>query len=178
MIVGKTHSGKSTFAKILEEHLSNAVVIDQDNHAAFVNTYYRKLLLEGSTNHLKIGLSKYILEYAIHQTDLHIILCNANINKDERIKLLNSFFPKEQFIRIIVHFNIEKNLLLKRIAESKRSTTIFRDSTLTFEQLLAKQQYKVEPPQLNEADYILTIDENTNQQQAIEDIVDLTNLKI
>ena len=45
MTIGKTHSGKSTFAKKLEEHLSNAIVVDQDNHATFVNTYYNKLQL-------------------------------------------------------------------------------------------------------------------------------------
>lgn len=37
--VGKTHSGKTTFAKALEKELLNSVVIDQDNHAEFLNTY-------------------------------------------------------------------------------------------------------------------------------------------
>ncbi|WP_318837459.1 ATP-binding protein [Psychrobacillus glaciei] len=41
MTVGKTHSGKTTFAKALEEQISNSIVIDQDNHAEFLHTYYQ-----------------------------------------------------------------------------------------------------------------------------------------
>ena len=37
--VGKTHSGKSTFARDLERELENSFVLDQDNHAEFINTY-------------------------------------------------------------------------------------------------------------------------------------------
>lgn len=33
MTVGKTHSGKTTFAKALEQQLPCSLVIDQDNHA-------------------------------------------------------------------------------------------------------------------------------------------------
>lgn len=33
--VGKTHSGKTTFARMLEKRLTNSIVMDQDNHAAF-----------------------------------------------------------------------------------------------------------------------------------------------
>lgn len=44
MTVGMTHSGKSTFAQTLKSRLENAIVIDQDNHAEFLQTYYEKLL--------------------------------------------------------------------------------------------------------------------------------------
>ena len=44
MTVGLTHSGKTTFAKTLEKELPNSVVIDQDNHAEFLHTYYQPLL--------------------------------------------------------------------------------------------------------------------------------------
>lgn len=36
--VGKTHSGKSTFAQALEQQLHESLVIDQDNHAEFLGT--------------------------------------------------------------------------------------------------------------------------------------------
>ncbi|GIN87392.1 hypothetical protein J6TS2_37780 [Heyndrickxia sporothermodurans] len=42
--VGKTHSGKSTFAKTLEKQLDNSIAIYQDNHVEFINNYYKKLL--------------------------------------------------------------------------------------------------------------------------------------
>jgi Tfp pilus assembly ATPase PilU len=38
--VGKTHSGKTTFARALEKELNNSFVMDQDNHAEFINTYH------------------------------------------------------------------------------------------------------------------------------------------
>lgn len=40
LTIGKTHSGKSTFAKILNSNLLNSLVIDQDHHAEFLNNYY------------------------------------------------------------------------------------------------------------------------------------------
>ena len=41
MTVGKTHSGKTTFATDLESVIQKAIVIDQDNHAEFINRYYK-----------------------------------------------------------------------------------------------------------------------------------------
>lgn len=38
--VGKTHSGKTTFAKALEKELPHSFVMDQDNQAEFINTHY------------------------------------------------------------------------------------------------------------------------------------------
>lgn len=53
MTVGKTHSGKSTFARELEKQLDNSIVIDQDNHAEFINTHYLKLRPVGGPNTFK-----------------------------------------------------------------------------------------------------------------------------
>ncbi|WP_420826794.1 hypothetical protein [Chengkuizengella sediminis] len=44
MTVGKTHSGKTTFAKALEKEMHNSIVIDQYNHAELLDTYYQTLL--------------------------------------------------------------------------------------------------------------------------------------
>ncbi len=41
--VGKTHSGKTTFAKALEKELPHSFVMDQDNQAEFINTHYEKI---------------------------------------------------------------------------------------------------------------------------------------
>lgn len=178
LTIGKTHSGKSTFSKMLEAYLPNSIIIDQDNHAAFINTYYKKLQLENSPNHLKIGLSNYMLHYTVQKTNLHIILCNSNIKRADRTELMESYFPQEQFSRIIIHFNLKDEVLQKRIFESKRSTTIFRDPTLTFEQLLARQHNNVEPPQIDEADYIITVDEDTNLQDIVYRIIQFSALQI
>jgi hypothetical protein len=54
--VGKTHSGKTTFAKALEQQLHNSLVIDQDNHAStpIIKHYCQnKDLIRSSTPSLK-----------------------------------------------------------------------------------------------------------------------------
>lgn len=55
--VGKTHSGKTTFARVLEEELNNSIVIDQDNHAEFINTYYKELQPKQGPDTLKYAIS-------------------------------------------------------------------------------------------------------------------------
>lgn len=55
MTVGMTHSGKTTFAVALETAMEpDAVVIDQDNHAAFINDHYRKLRPSEGPKYVKI----------------------------------------------------------------------------------------------------------------------------
>ena len=51
--VGKTHSGKTTFARALEKQLNNTFVMDQDNHAEFINTNYKNLQPKKGSNTLK-----------------------------------------------------------------------------------------------------------------------------
>lgn len=74
--VGKTHSGKTTFARALEKELYNSFVMDQDNHAEFINTYYKNLQPKQGPNTLKHALSKLIVDYAKEHTDLNLIICN------------------------------------------------------------------------------------------------------
>jgi hypothetical protein len=69
MTVGKTHSGKTTFAKALERQLHNSLVIDQDNHAEFINTYYKSLLPKQGPNTIKYAITQTIVDYAVNQTN-------------------------------------------------------------------------------------------------------------
>ena len=138
MTVGKTHSGKTTFARALEQQLHNSLVIDQDNHAKFINTYYKTLMPKTGPNTIKYAISNTILEYAVNQTDFHLLLCNANRNQKGRISLLEHFKSKG-FFSIIVNFDIPDHVLLQRVSESQRSTAVFRTAS-TFEEVLIRQQ--------------------------------------
>ena len=40
MTVGTTHSGKTTFAKLLEKRLINSIVIDQEVQGEFLEKHY------------------------------------------------------------------------------------------------------------------------------------------
>ncbi len=154
LTVGKTHSGKTTFAHALEEQLENSIVIDQDNHAAFVNAHYLKLRPKEGPNTLKYAVTQAIVDYAVRQTDSHLILCNSNLDRRGRAELID-YFRGNAFTSLLVYFDIPEHELQIRVAESQRSKAIFR-SAATFEDVLARQQSAV-APEAGESDHFITI---------------------
>ncbi|MGF3103560.1 ATP-binding protein [Rossellomorea sp. DUT-2] len=176
--VGKTHSGKSTFARSLEEQLPNSVVIDQDNHAEFINTFYRDLLPMEGPNTLKYAVSRTIVDYAMNETSLHLILCNSNLSRSGRLKLLEHFNQKG-LTTILVHLDIPERVLQARVANSERSTGIFRSAT-TFEEVLKRQQtdgyFKdVASPGEGEADYLYVIRHSDDLESVIGKIINVSH---
>ncbi|MGE7632147.1 ATP-binding protein [Bacillus paramycoides] len=176
--VGKTHSGKTTFARELEKELPNSFVMDQDSQAEFINTYYEKLQPIEGANTLKHGLSKFIVDYAKEYTNLHLIICNSNRSRNGRMYLLNELFKKEEYVRILVHFDIPDDVLYERVARSQRSTNIFRGNYSSFEEVLVRQQDKslhedVVDPVENEADYLFVIRNCKDVNSTIEEIIHL-----
>jgi predicted kinase len=175
MTVGKTHSGKTTFALALEKALKNSMVMDQDNNAEFINTYYNNLQPTFGPNTLKHAISELIVYYAIEHTDFHLIICNANRSRNGRRALLQKFFPENEFIRILVHFDIPDHVLQERVRKSERSTSIFRGAS-NFEQVLVRQQQDsviqdVADPVEGEADYLFVIKDNEEVAAVIKRIV-------
>ncbi len=176
MTVGKTHSGKTTFARLLEHSLENSFVMDQDNQAEFINTYYQKLQPNEGPNIFKNSLSRFIVEYAIENTKLHLIICNSNRNRISRLKLFDELFTQEQFIRILVNFDIPDEVLLNRVKQSQRSTNIFRGSYSSFEEVLIRQQHEssnedIIEPTIDEAEYLFVIKDNKDVESVIQKIV-------
>ncbi|MDY8161677.1 ATP-binding protein [Bacillus thuringiensis] len=176
--VGKTHSGKTTFAKELEKELPNSFIMDQDNQAEFINTHYEKLQPTEGSNILKHGLSKFIVDYAKEHTNLHLIICNSNRSKNGRIYLLNEVFPQNEYIRILVHFDIPDDVLYERVARSTRNTNIFRGGYSSFKEVLDRQQTEllhddVVDPIENEADYLFVIRNSKDVNSTILKIVHL-----
>lgn len=176
--VGKTHSGKTTFARALEKELQNSIVIDQDNHAEFINTYYKKLQPKDGPNIFKHAISMMIVNYVIDHTDYHLIICNSNRSVKDRSHLFGKFFPQNDFIQIIVHFDIPYHVLQERVSESKRSTNIFRGSYVNFEEVLKKQQADslkedvIEPVE-GEADHLFVIKDNNEARSVILKILSI-----
>jgi len=176
MTVGKTHSGKSTFAKDLEQQLHGSIVIDQDNHAEFVNTYYKTIRPKQGPNTIKFAITRTIVDYAVNQTDLHLILSNSNRGRLGRTEALQQF-NKQGFMSILVNFDIPDNILQERIATSQRPKTIFRTAS-GFEEVLSRQQAEtnkadVISPTEDEADYLLVIKDSNEVQSVIRKIIDI-----
>ncbi|MFC9448584.1 AAA family ATPase [Bacillus cereus] len=174
--VGKTHSGKTTFARALEKELPHSFVMDQDNQAEFINTHYDKLQPAKGPNTFKHGLSKFIVDYAKEHTNLHLIICNSNRSKNGRFYLLNELFPQNKYVRILVHFDIPDDVLYERVGLSKRSTNIFRGNYSSFKEVLHRQQAEslhedVVAPVENEADYLFVIRNSKDVNSTILKII-------
>lgn len=175
--VGKTHSGKSTFARILNEQLDHSLVIDQDNHAQFINMHYRSLLPEHGPNTFKHTINQTIIDYAINQTTFHLILCNAYRSRRYRQKVLAKFHASG-FTSILVHFNIPIEVLEARIENSQRDTNIFRTAS-GFREVLAKQQAEssnedIATPEASEANHIFQIKREEDVPSIIQKILQLS----
>lgn len=173
MTVGKTHSGKTTFAKALEKEMPNSVVIDQDNHAEFLHAHYQALLPKQGKNIIKYALTQTIVDYAVNETDCHIILCNSNRNHKGRLKLLEHFHNKG-FTSILVHFELPEHVLRERVANSQRSITILRTAS-SFEEVLTLQQEEADiiAPIEGEANHLLVIKNIDEVQSVIREIVSM-----
>ncbi|KAB2443976.1 ATP-binding protein [Bacillus luti] len=176
--VGKTHSGKTTFARELEKELPHSFVMDQDNQAEFINTHYEKLQPAKGPNTFKHGLSKFIVDYAKEYTNLHLIICNSNRSKNGRLYLLNELFPQNEYVRILVYFDIPDDVLYERVVRSKRSTNIFRGDYSSFKEVLNRQQTEslhedVVDPIENEADFLFVIRNSKDVNNTIEKILHL-----
>lgn len=183
MTVGKTHSGKTTFAHALEKQLSNSFVIDQDNHAQFLNTYYKKLQRDEGLNILKHALSKLMVDYAKEHTDFHFIICNSNRSLKGRKYLLEDLFPAEDFVRILVHFDISHDVLNSRVKHSQRSTNIFRGQITNFDELLVRQHEEslkedIVNPTEKEADHLFVIKDNNEIDLVIQKIIHIAQTSL
>ncbi|MCG7345701.1 ATP-binding protein [Sporosarcina sp. ACRSL] len=180
--VGKTHSGKTTFARKLEQELKNSIVMDQDNHGAFINKYYKNLQPKTGPNTLKHAISQLIVDYAKEHNDCHLIICNSNRSRSGRTYLLEQLFPEHEFIRILVHFDLPDHVLHARVLNSQRSTDIFRSAS-NFEQVLDRQnadslKEDVVDPVEGEADHLFVIKNSEEVEHVIDRILMIDELEI
>lgn len=172
MTVGMTHSGKTTFARELETVMPQAVVIDQDNHAAFINAHYMKLRPSEGPNTLKFSITNTIVDYAVEHSHLHIILCNSNLHGPSRRNVLR-YFLEQGFKRILVCFDLPLSLLEERVEKTQRNKTIFRSAS-SFREILERQSgLKQDRPGTEEAEYRFVIQDLSDVPATIRQIRDL-----
>ncbi|MBD2870625.1 ATP-binding protein [Paenibacillus arenilitoris] len=172
--VGKTQSGKTTFARSLEAQLHNSVVIDQDNHAAFINAHYKSLRPKEGPNTLKYAVTQTIVDYAVNQTEFNLILCNSNLARKGRTDVLD-YVRGKGFMSILIYFDIPDEVLQARVAESRRSKEIFRSAS-TFVEVLARQQSaacrsEMAAPKADEADHFFMISRSEDVPAVIGKII-------
>lgn len=176
MTVGKTHSGKTTFAKELESVIQQAIVIDQDNHAEFINSHYKKLRPVEGPNTLKFSVTNAIVNYAIEQSNLHIILSNSNLNKSGRTDVLQNFHDNG-FGSIIVHFNLPIDLLKERVIQTQRSKAVFRSASSFLEVLERQEETTENQPSKDEANYLFEIKDPNDTLEIIQQIKEISEFR-
>src|SRR3989344_2809743 len=89
MCVGRTHTGKTTFAKEVVKKFPNTIQIDSDEIAVFakekyplvVESVYNKTRVD--FNNLKMVLFKDVYSFGLN-IGLNIILSNSNLSKKVR----------------------------------------------------------------------------------------------
>ncbi|OOE12516.1 AAA family ATPase [Fictibacillus arsenicus] len=177
MTVGKTHSGKTTFAKALEKELHNSVVIDQGNHAEFLHSYYQTLLPKEGPNVIKYAITQTIVDYAVNETNCHIIRCNSHRSRKSRLDQI-AYYHEKGFTSIIVNFEIPTHVLEERIAKSNRSKNVLRVAS-TFEDVLTRQENETNKgdiltPAEGEADHLFVIENSDDIRSVIEKIVKIS----
>lgn len=153
--VGKTHSGKTTFARRLQKLLPNTIHIDQDDIALFLKEKYPKLRDLPHSGELKFKINKLLCITAL-QENFNVVLSSGSINKATR-KVITGIAKKESTKSVLVSFAISDDLLLKRISKSEKTTKVLNESK-GFVELLTKKQAKLfESPNSREADYFFEI---------------------
>lgn len=171
MMVGKTHSGKTSFAKDLEDNVEKAIMIDQDSHALFLQKHYQKLVPKTGPNDLKHAVTQTIVDYAVNETDAHLILSNANLDCSSRTSIFK-YYQERGFASIIVYFDLPETILRERIARGSRDTGILR-TVSGFEQVLDRQMRleKAEEPKADEADYLFIIRDVNDVGHIMEKVI-------
>lgn len=177
MTVGKTHSGKTTFAKALEKKMPHTIVIDQDTHAEILQTYYPALVPQEGPNTIKYAFTQTIVDYAVSETNCHVILCNSNRNPKGRMNLLN-YYHEKGFSSILVNFDVPDHLLEERIKESQRSTAILR-TVSSFREVLVQQQNETHKsnlmaPSKSEAAHLFVIKNANEVESVISKIIEIS----
>ncbi|HAQ02350.1 hypothetical protein A2467_03225 [Candidatus Nomurabacteria bacterium RIFOXYC2_FULL_36_8] len=151
MFIGKTHSGKTTFAKELEGIKKDILVLEADPVALFMRENFPKLRELDDKEHsgifknvsLKYRLFLLLIEFSM-SFGRTIILSNSNMYERGR-KLVFRLVKKYDYKIIGVYFNFPEEFLINRIKKSKRTTKILRVSK-DFNELIINQRTRMQAP--------------------------------
>lgn len=178
MFIGKTHSGKTTFAKELEEINQNLLVLEADPIALFMREHFPKLREMDNKKDfgklknisLKYKLFLSLLEFSM-SFDRTIILSNSNMYESGR-KLIFSLAQKFNYKIIGVYFDFPEEFLISRIKESKRTTKILRVSK-DFNDLIINQRTRMQVPNPKDFDKFFVINSENDFNKIKKDLIEI-----
>jgi predicted kinase len=162
MFIGKTHSGKTTFAKELEGIKKDILLLEADPIALFMRENFPKLRELDDKEHsgafknvsLKYKFFLLLIEFSM-SFGKTILLSNSNIY-DRGRKLIFKLAKKYKYKIIGVYFNFPEEFLIKRINKSKRTIKILRVSK-DFNELIVNQRTRMQIPSAKDFDQFYEI---------------------
>lgn len=174
LTIGKTHTGKSTFANELLKEIQNGVILETDLIALFLRANYPKLHAldvdhkgSFSSPSLKFLLFRTVLSFALEQ-NVNIIMSNSNMYQNGRKDVL-SIIKQYSTKSIGLYFNYPEEIILERVKVSKRDTSVLSVSK-DFEELVVNQRTRFQPPNETDFDYFFEV-KNVTELLAIKDTI-------
>ncbi len=175
MFIGKTHSGKTTFAKEIEKEC-NIIILEADPIALFMNEYFPKLRECDDKSHtssfknisLKYKTFLLFVEFAM-SLNKTILLSNSNMWSNGR-KLIFKLAKKFDYKIIGVYFDLPENLLFERVKNSKRDEAVLRVSK-DFNDLIINQRTRMEIPISKDFDKFFVIKSAEDLKQTKSNLI-------
>jgi predicted kinase len=151
MFIGKTHSGKTTFAKVLTESLPDVLNLEADPISIFMKEEFPKLRELDDRNHsgdfkemsLKFKTFLLFVEFAM-SLKKPVVLSNSNMWVKGR-EAIFELCKKFNYEVIGVYFNLPEDVLSTRIDSAQRETKALRISK-DFQDLLIRQKDRMQIP--------------------------------
>lgn len=178
MFVGKTHSGKTSVARVLAIKLKY-VVLDTDDLATFIRHNYPEILdferehrsffdKEDFQPSLRLLLQTTVFKYAAN-AGLGVILSNGHSNQN--IRNYQKKVAKELDLELVyVNFRISDDALLERVASSAKDTSVMVKSR-SWPEVLARQSGIFCYAEPSESDYLLDVDASQSIEQITQSIL-------
>lgn len=178
MMIGKTHSGKTTFGDELEDKISESVVIQTDPISTFLQNTF-KVNVDPDFEHdgsfkkpaLKFKLFSAIFEHILDLGKFTLILSNSNMHQKARTEMITKIRSYEYKV-IGVYMNYSEEFLLKRIRETKRDTQ-YLNLSKSFEEVLTRQRDIFIEPRKEEFGVLFEITSENQIQEVQKNIQDL-----
>ena len=178
LTIGKTHSGKTTFGRLIKSKRPSYTLLETDPIGEFLEDFAPEL--RNDTVHdgkfvkpaLKYRIFLMMLDEAI-ELEKNIILTNSNMHIQGREELVEKLH-KAGYETIFVYINPPQSVLEKRTKETTRSDKILQTVDTFFELLKLQNSERFKEPKGDEGDHFIECNDPEKVDAAVGQILKLT----
>lgn len=162
MLIGKTHTGKTTFANELKKSIAELIILEADPIAVFMKEKFPDLREADDKDHtgsfekiaLKFRAFLLFVEFAL-DLGKPIVLSNSNMWVKGRALVLD-LCKKFDYNTIGIYLDLPEDLLMERVNNSDKSKDVLRISN-NFSDLVINQRSRMQVPNENEFDEFIVV---------------------